>query len=641
MPLYYLSFREVTIVTIFISNSETMSVLGILENGKVYSLKDLTTTDVSVLKGMNQLYFNIDSNNQLDMCALDSDMCEDTTPVYKLFNKYYLTGDVTSIILSGIDNELQIKVKMAIGNAHMKEYMQCGITLEDLNKMLRDRAEFEKFNTDNAYFMNKLNILKLDNMYKISPDNAKSYINTIAGDLTSEWENKILMNEDDMVYFTNKDGTLTPDYDYIAFMEPDSVDEFAYRNYVPSYHKYIGGYVNYSVGPDGSVSNYSSGEYIKDATTAAILNDCNYRKTLEEHSTTYNKCKIGNDSVRVDLTYIRGNSEYDEDDIRENEKEYYDALCNFVDECLERDILEANVDQWTRLGLDIDKYIPNLKQFIPLGKINPSTGVASEDKNDVYTLEKLAELGLTKEVFKNLNKGTPTSNRWFAKAINVALAATRAYTGKVTVPAGYDSFEFIRGEVVKPLTIQNKFAMRFNDRYLYNGREYNPSGTFEITLEDGESVPIDDVLNDLNTDQAFNYWYNIPYNSDKPTITSRGIEIGSMVIRDNTESFDLPNVRLDDEVVEYCISADNFYACPEALIKCLRFGRKKPESLYINGAIGKLNLTTGEVIRPIEKDKPREFTTGHTKIIKSVVVSDAFSPAICNFLKKNMLVMLL
>lgn len=624
----------------FVSDGKKYTVMGILDEGRALGFNSLLTKGIDVLKRATDLYFT-QNEDLIDISVKDSDDVVDVSSLYTAFKQFYKNRELNSIILvEALDtNPKVIQFKKAACNYAMNLKKAFGLELSDFDKMLIERAEFDVRGKAANLINNNVEVLGFDNIFKNTGMQVRNFIESKTAQTQVSYENRKLLSEEQKVFFYATPTSVMPSYDDVRDIDTDSLDKYTLKSVVPKYHKYIGPYVNYHVGAVGSTSGYANGEYIKDGSVAAVLNDMNFKKKLTEFRVNYSRVVIGERKLSITPMYVTGDSEYDGDPIKENERDYYNALCKFVDECLVRDILEVPVIKWIELGLNVrdEKYLPNLKYVqAPFNKIDFETLELTDDDSRVFTLERLAEVGLTVDVFRELGAGSPTSNKWFTYAINVALVANRAYSGLVSVPFGYDSFEFIRNEVVRD-SFDEKYRL-FRDGYIKTGRGLRSFEDIDSSDSESRAYTVEDY-EDPYSEVGMVYWYGIK--DGEEYVDDVSVNSGSMVIRD-TESTSLGlnmghdmSADLTAEVVNYCLFSGILYSMPEALIKCLRFGRNKPKCLQLDGLMSRVDLTTAEIITDINYSNPVEFEVGKPHVISKIVTVESLSEDVKTFLQKN------
>lgn len=666
------------------------SVIGVVVDGELLSIKKLINENIDVLKNMDMAYYAY-VGNMIDICIEDNDDLFPLGSVMDAINVKMQNRVISSLIpMNGTDSDEAAKFKMSIAGFLSKNLTpDTGVTIEQFNRAVLDRLDFEKENENSGLFIDKVSLLKLPNLLDKTSDKIKEYIDQFIEDHPASCTNSVMMNEEQQVIFYATNDGVMPKYDEVAGIDENTVDMFRMRYLVPAYHRYIGGYVNYTKGSPGSeFSVYDDRDYITRGVCAAIMNDIHYRKVLkDETAASILNCVVGGNRVRITRDYIEGSDEYDTDGIRENEREYYDALCKFIDICQEEDILKSTVSSWYNVGLDLTKYVPGITQkevslrqydrnaMIVIGtdplidnefgeltteelKKNKETERRNDEKLNKYGLnrEDLNKKGLTREQLASVT-GSPTSLKWFRYAINVALAATRAYTGKVEIPYGYDAADFMRFLNVNRVSFDDKYSRLISDNVLFTSAGamqlldvederlaalYSGSGVHAYTpISDSDDV----AERELDVDSYFKQ-HSLCSDSMKssryPVGKSGRVDITPEYIRDTErESVTNEDVRsmseaatesLTDIIITNCIACKSRYAFAEALIKCLRFGNNKPRNLCISGTNSKINLTTGEIIENINYDKP-VLRDDKKYVMRYAIVSNGLSKDAVEFLK--------
>lgn len=597
--------------------------LGVSTGDKYIGMDSLLTTKTDLLRNIPDICFIL-NDGVLDLTVKDNDelwAVPKLAQVYKAFKTLYKNGELTNIIPSELDKNTSAEFKKSVGTFVSGSFgKQTGITLEQLNRMFVDRITFEMSNTDSGYFAVRRNILTMDNILKNTEDAVKKYIQQFLSENEEVFENLKMLSDEQEVFFYSTSNGVMPTYEEVADIITDDLDEYRFKSIVPKYHNYVGPFVNYQKGAIGSTGSYVDGEYIHRALVAEVMNDRNYRTTIATRRSELATQKIGDKVMSITPTVITGDAEYDADPIQANERSYYEELCKWEDMCLTRDILEAPVEEWVKLGLDIKKYMPLLpvtSRVKPFSEINSETYEMTSDKSKTFTMDKLAQFELTEEVFRSLHSGSPTSNKWFKYALNIALLSTRYYTGGIEAPIGYDVWDFDKSKVAD-VSFDDKYTLYMSGKVRVGNRIYSAEDVDNLASD----VTFDDY-GDIYSERGAEYWFNISEDDAEGKQDSG-----------NDNSVKTKDLNLLEEVMLYCLNSGVEHALPEALIKCLRFDKNKPRSLQLDSLTSRVDLTTGAQVTDVDYSSPVEYEDGKPSIISSFVTVDTIDESVKAFLKE-------
>jgi len=625
--------------------------LGVSTGEKYIGIDTLLAVNANVLNDANGLKFILNNGN-IDLTAIDSDdlwAVPKVAEIYKVFKKMNSERKLTNLFASDLDNSEASAFKKMVAEYVAGNFGKgTGIDLTQLNNMFVDRYNFELRNVESGYFALRSDILHMENIRKNTDADVIKYIDEFLGSSEEVFENNKIVSDNQRVFFCATDKSVMPDYELVRGITIGELDEYRMKTIVPAYHRYLGPFMNYTVGALGSQGSYTDGEYIRHAMVAETMNSRDYKRVIASRRTELASQEVGGKRIAITPSVITGSDEYDSDSITVNEKDYYQALCEWEDMCIERDMLEAPIEEWVKLGLDIDKYLPELPRTrrvrhfggispitydlvsLPVekrSKFNNKTGkmeeydvIVSEISPDGFTIADLAKVGLTKEVFKELNAGSPTSNKWFMYAINVALMATRYYTGFVNTPFGYDDWEFNK-DIIAERSFRDKYEAYMSGK-VWRGNRIVTSDELDERSDKNEESPTFEEYGDIGTEAGAEYWLGIVEREESST-ESTGSKFAAVGYVD-----------LMSVITEYIATSNVRHAHPEALIKCLRFGSNKPQSLRLDSLESRVNLTTGELITNISLTNPVELEAGKTALIRYFVTSNGMCEDVKNFLKE-------
>lgn len=651
--------------------SEYLTPIFFINEDGCFDILSLTTENLHRLAEDSRSALTI-AKGSIDIAINEPDLdnCEDVldiTQFYETYCKLINNKKIDSLIFfDGIDTEEQKKIKTSYKNFVTKELSSFGVNIKMFDKSFSERYKMDR--SGNNFFYDKVKCLTNKTLTARSSTETNEYIEDFIDSNNLGFKNEILRNEEQQVIFYAKDNKIMPDYDEVRSALEGGVNSIYYcemKNIVPAFFKYIGGYVNYKKVAGDSVEMDANDRYIQkkdgyytDGSVAAVFNDYRFAQILKEYESLYSFVKVGNKNTNITPDTITGSTEYDNDEIRENEKEYYDALCAFVDECLEKDILNVRVRDWMPYGINLEKIIPGIRESssFPLNNISVETHKSAKSKDEkTFNMEELAKFGITIDTFRKAAKGSPTSNAWFKYAINIALVATRAYSGKVGIPFGYDACDFCRSVESSGISFTEKYnAITSDDPSIYErGSRRTLRRLSDITATDrgGNEIDPADYL-DVASDVGNDYWFPEVgvYSKNRQTQrmklnliidTDCDSDGADELLRYNNNSIarltddgKRPGVSdLTDIIYNYCYSSDNLYAMPEALIKLLRFGSNKPKSLQLSGESSKIDLTTSVLQKNICFDKPILFNNKYKYAVVSVVVAESLSNELKEYLK--------
>lgn len=619
----------------FTGDLERVSLLGVVDDGKAYGINSLLTQGTDILNKADKLHFGV-FNDTIDISVTECRELFNIAPVYQAFKQKYKEGIINTLIaVPDLDSDEALQFKNSVKNFVESQLQPAtGVTIEQLNAMFIERRSYDYLSD---YFLDKMHLFNNPTLTANTPDDVKSYLKQYSMKNKIKHENVRIVDERQRVFFYATEDSVMPEYEDVVDIIEDGVESCELKYVVPKFHNYLGPYINYVKPVNvGETGDYTNGEYIKNAHVAAIMNDYRYVSLYKDQTSLYVGKEVGKQLIKVDPKYIEGDSDYDGDPIRDNEKDYYDELCKFVDMCFERDILEAPIVEWIALGLDIRKYIPDIIiTSAPLGKIDATTHTSTDDKSKAFNIEKLERIGLTKDVFRELNAGSPTSNKWFSYAINVALAATRAYTSFVSIPFGYDAWDFSRN-YVRGISFDEKYYA-YTRGMMYKGRMKNPISIDDYNTDNENGVEFD--LGDLSDEFASLYWRGAE-SVLKDSQSQDGVSEVEFILDTNANyngksPLAFKEQTLSQTVVNYCLTSGMFYAMPEALIKCLRFGNKKPKCLQLDSLNSRVNLTTAELITDLNYDNP-VLHNGKKYVAVNIVTVNNTSDNVKTFLKQEL-----
>lgn len=608
----------------FVFKDEKYNLIGLFNNGESYGIEKLIKTRTQLLCNNENIRFGVCGGN-LDFEVDDSDDVYDIDGLYRAFKQIYKESVITNLVVSEIDPpKITGFKKKASGFFNSNVAGDTGMTLDQFSDMLVERVQFEMKNSDSFYFITNLDMLSMQPLLTRISKSTKDLIDKILRDNEPSYENAVIESDDQQVIFYSNEHSVMPTYEEVKSIEKESLDQYKLKKIVPEYFKYVGPFVNYMRGSaEGDTGSYYNGKYISNGALAETMNRPNYREICNNRKVEFATYKVGGYGAGNVVELIEGNSEYDGDGIRDTESDYYNAMCKFLDECFNRDILEATIYDWDELGLHTQQYLPGLSyRSVPFSEIDYETLKPTNDPERGFNMERLASIGLTYDVFRNLNSGSPTANKWFVYALNVALIATRYYTDYVKIPFGYDAWDFDKDALVG-ISFDNKYSQIYNG-YVYRRRGWRKASEIdgEQSSENSDPITFDDYW-DVNSDVGAEYWFGYDTSHDND---SEDDSLGSVSVSSKSDTMHIANRRdLLDAVVQYCYDCGEFYALPEAIIKCLRFGRKKPRSLQIGASQKRVDLTTATIISDISMDNPVLFDDGMKYMISAIVLSESVS----------------
>lgn len=653
--------------------SSHLTPIFFLDEDGCYDITSLTTENMHRLVKDDRSYLvSVSGELGVGFNEEDPDESDDVFDISFLYGKYeklMRNRVIDSLILvDGIDNDEQKRIKKSFNDFVSEQLSTYGINIKMFDKVLAERYDMDR--RGNKFFFDKIKLLTNKNLTARCDDSTKDAIQDFIDDNDLGFKNEILRNENQEVIFYACDDGIMPTYEDVRRVVDSGSNSIYYsemKNLVPAYFKYIGGYANYSKISGGGVETDANDRYVQkkggyftDGFVAAITNDYKYTKILKEYEKMYSFVKVGDKNMSITSEFITGSSEYDDDAIRENEKEYYDALCSFMDECIEKDILNAPIRDWMPLGINLEKIIPGVRESssFPLNKISVDTLKSARSKDEkTFTLKDLEKYGVSKKTFVDAGKGSPTANAWFRYAINLALIATRAYSGKVGIPFGYDACDFCRSIESTGISFTEKYnAITSDDPSVYergSRRVLRRLSDISITDRDGNDIDVSDY-SDIASDIGNDYWYpevgvysknrqteymklNLIIDTDCDTGGMQELyEYQSNSIARLTEDGKRSSVKdLTDVIYNYCLNSSNLYAFPEALIKLLRFGNNKPKNLQISGEGSKINLSSSVVQKNICRDKPILIDGKYKYVVKNIVVASSLSNELLEYLKSK------
>ena len=600
--------------------------LGISDGEMYHSIESVITSQNNLLSSAQHLAFIV-NNGSVDLTVVDNDdlwAIDTVGQVYDIYKRMRKESLFNSLVQGELDSDeakaFRNKVQVFVNN---KLLPATGINVEKFNDLFNSRFNFELYNTDSNIMLNNRNILSMENILKNTSDDVKDFIKNLLKNNQEVYENRRIVSDNQRIFFYSSSTSIMPDYDDVRDVVINDLSEYRLKGMVPHFHKYVGPLVNFSVGSVGSTGSFVDGEYIKRAIAAETMNDFNYKDIIATRRTELSVQKFGDRNISVTKSVVEGNFEYDKDPITNNEIDYYNELCKWEDMCIERDMLEANIEDWVELGFNIDEYIPDFprtRRVVPFNKVSPVTFELVSDTADGFKVSDLEKFGITVDTFKNLNSGSPTSNKWFTYAVNVALIATRYYTNYVDTPIGYDNWEFNKNVIRDKYSFDDKYAGYMNGN-LFIGNRVVSEDSMESNDRGDDSATFADY-GDLYSEAGMKYWFGYDESEGDSNQSDKNLTRGAAK-------------SLNSIVIEYILNSNVRHAFPEALIKCLRFGINKPESLQLDSIDSRVNLTTAELISKIDTSNPVLFDNGKPCIIRSFVVINGVNDSVKSLLKSK------
>ena len=666
----------------FINNGKQNSLIGIFCEGKMYTIEDIINPSMRLLDDKKYLRFVLINGNidiGVDTDKLNGDSEYSTINIASIFDAFELrfnSKQLTTIILTGVGESVataEWKKKIcAMFEKSLVNNPDIGCSLTDIDAMLLSRVKFNNGNSDSKMFLDKNDILRNKSVLDNTDKDTSSFISKFVISHPDNYENKPLTGEEQEIMFYSNSTSVMPKYDDVQSITFGTIDEYYLKECVPAYHRYIGGYVNYSQGSEEYTGSYRGGPYIQDSAVASLLNDVNYRTILQKSPSLYAGRNIGGMKVTVTSEYVTGSDEYDSDPIRSNEKKYYDELCAFLDECLEKDILNATLSEWYSVGymnlfkehfpqitnstvslnkIDFETYKPVDGKVLKGTHSRAEMAEVEEYNNKLYAergfnMERLEKIGVTIDTFRAYNKCSPTAFKWFRYAINLALVANRAYSGLVQLPIGYDIWEFVRtirrGKYnfdQKMGLFQNEIIIQGNRQVSFDDIDFAYEKKMQLENKPDEiDPPTSADYADMGTDAWDKYWLNTDTVGKESSYIrdsdSSSENVQRIIDTDENERYgDIGGIL--GSILTYCMRSNRLYAMPESLIKCLRFGRHKPKNLQIEGVEEKVDLTTGRILRAINKDNPVLFYDKYKYMLVNVIVSGKMEGNIRRYMISN------
>lgn len=642
---------------IFTLNGADTKVLGIMDGDKLFTIEDILTTRKDILTRNSSLYLKADSSDVLDIYASDSDdlyainfESAYKNYVLKLKNKILRS---TSFIVNDLDSAEAKEFKGQLISWASK-FVKIGLQVEDVNKMFANRYTIEGMSLSSSNLLEDkqvikdLTIFQMDNLTMNSDAHTKEVIAKLLSNIANvRYENQPILSEEQEVFFYATESSVMPAYEDIKNLDESDITFYEMKAQVPKFFNYIGPFMNYVKGRagarkgDGTTGQYVNGRYIESAIVAEIMNSQDYKSECAERSISELSCNIGGHRIRITRGYIEGSAEYDNIGIKPNEQRYFEELCKFEDMCLTRDILEAPINEWIALGLKINDYLPQISGMAknyPLSYLDKVTlqpciifdadgGIKSIDSNHI-TMEDLNKVGLTRDVFVELHKGTPTSNKWFKYAINVALITNRYYTGNVSIPFGYDEWDFNK-KIITSRTFDEKYRLYFDRGSIIRGNSIVSASELDSIADNSEAdLAYFSDYADMQNETAYKYWcegYSEDAKEDEMLSATQGAtqnRAGSMSL------LSAKVISLLENIMEYIYDSNVQYAHAEALIKLLRFGMCKPAALRLDHISSRVNLTNGAILKEISRNEIIEYEAGKPYLLFSVVTTSDFSETV-------------
>ena len=600
--------------------------LGISDGETYHDVESVITSQNSLLSSAQHLAFTLNNGN-VDLTVIDNDdlwAIDTVGQMYEAYKKFRKNTIFKSMVKSELDTKDASAFKDKVyAFVNGKLTGATGITVEKLDKLFNSRFNFEMYNVNNNIILENRNILTMDNILKNTSAEVKNYINNLLKENQEVFDNRRIVSDNQRIFFYSSNTSVMPDYESVRDVVIDDITEYRLKGMVPHFHKYVGPLVNYSVGSVGSTGSFTDGEYIKRSIVAEAMSAFNYKEILSLRRSELSVQKVGDRNISVTKSVVEGNFEYDKDPINNNEIDYYNELCKWEDMCIERDMLEANIEDWIMLGFKIEEYIPDFprtRRVVPFNKVSPVTFELVSNTEDGFKVSDLAKFGISVDTFKDLNAGSPTSNKWFTYAINVALIATRYYTSFVDTPIGYDAWDFDKNAVRDKYSFDDKYLGYMNGNLFICNRVVSED-SIDSTERNGDSVTFADY-GDLYSDVGMKYWFGYDaYESDTP--------------QNDNNIFKGAAKSLNKVVIEYITNSGVRHAFPEALIKCLRFGSNKPESLQLDHIDSRVNLTTAELITKVDTSNPVLYDNDKPCIIRSFVAINGINESVTALLKSK------
>lgn len=600
--------------------------LGISDGEVYHSIESVITSQNNLLSSAQHLAFIV-NNGSIDLTVVDNDdlwAIDTVGQVYGIYKRMRKESLFNSLVQGELDSEEAKAFRNKVQGFVNKQLLPAtGINVEKLNDLFNSRFNFELYNTNSNIILNNRNILSMENILKNTSDDVKDFIKNLLKDNQEVYENKRIVSDNQRIFFYSSSTSIMPDYDDVRDVVINDLSEYRLKGMVPHFHKYVGPLVNFSVGSVGSTGSFVDGEYIKRAIAAEAMNDFNYKDIISTRRTELSVQKFGDRNVSVTKSVVEGNYEYDKDPITNNEIDYYNELCKWEDMCIERDMLEANIEDWVALGFNINEYIPDFqrtRRVVPFNRVSPTTFELVDNIADGFKISDLEKFGITIDTFKNLNSGSPTANKWFTYAVNVALVATRYYTNYVDTPIGYNNWEFNKNVIRDKYSFDDKYAGYVNGN-LFIGNRVVSEDSMESNDKGDDSATFADY-GDLYSEVGMKYWFGYDESEGESNPNDKNLARGAAK-------------SLNNVVIEYILNSNVRHAFPEALIKCLRFGINKPESLQLDSIDSRVNLTTAELITKIDTSNPVLFDNGKPCIIRSFVVINDVNDSVKALLKSK------